>query len=69
MNILMLHSSSDLYGASKILLHTVGYLIQKGHRVIVVLSEDGELAQKLEENDCIVKIVRLGILRRKYFNV
>src|SRR5690554_4296178 len=66
--ILMLHSSSDMYGASKIFLTTVSLLREEGHYVQVVLSEEGALADELRKDGVLVSIVRLGILRRKYFN-
>ncbi len=67
MNILLLHSSSDLYGASKILLTTVK-LLRNDFQITVVLSEEGPLAIALREEEIDVVIIRLGILRRKYFN-
>lgn len=66
-NILLLHGSSDLYGASKILIYTVLSLKKNGFNVNVVLSDDGPLVQNLRDLDINVEIVRLGILRRKYF--
>jgi len=66
---LLLHSSSDLYGASKILLTTVRKLKEKGEKIQVVLSEEGPLALALREEGIVVHIIRLGILRRKYFNL
>jgi glycosyltransferase involved in cell wall biosynthesis len=69
MNILVLHSSSDLYGASKILLQTVDLLSNKGNKVIVVLSEEGPLASAIREKGILIYIIRLGILRRKYFTL
>src|SRR5690554_51395 len=66
--ILMLHSSSDMYGASKIFLIMVLLLRDAGHEVYVVLSEEGELAQAIREEGVQVHIIRLGILRRKYFS-
>jgi glycosyltransferase involved in cell wall biosynthesis len=66
---LLLHSSSDLYGASKILLTTVRTLKEKGEKIQVVLSDEGPLADALREEGVNVHIIRLGILRRKYFNV
>jgi len=69
MTILFLHSSSDLYGASKILLQTVVFLKSRGHKAIVVLSEEGLLADEFRAKGCTVYILKLGILRRKYFNV
>jgi glycosyltransferase involved in cell wall biosynthesis len=68
-NSLLLHSSSDLYGASKILLTTVRKLKEKGEKIQVVLSEEGPLADAIREEGLKVHIIRLGILRRKYFNV
>ena len=66
--ILMLHSSSDMYGASKIFLITVLLLRDAGHDVYVVLSEEGLLAEAIRKEGVEVRIIRLGILRRKYFN-
>lgn len=65
----MLHSSSDLYGASKIFFISALLLRDSGHRVHVVLSEEGPLAGKLRDEGLEVFIIRLGILRRKYFNI
>ncbi len=69
MHILFLHSSSDLYGASKILLAVTKLCKEKNHKISVVLSEKGELAEKLMELDCAVLIIDLSILRRQYFNI
>ena len=68
MHLLFLHSSSDLYGASKILLAINELCAKKGHRATVVLSEDGPLVQKLEAIGAVVVIADLGILRRQYLN-
>jgi glycosyltransferase involved in cell wall biosynthesis len=67
MRILLLHSSSDLYGASRIFLQTVTILRKHGHDCVVVLSNKGSLEQALEAVGAEVYIVNLGILRRKYF--
>jgi glycosyltransferase involved in cell wall biosynthesis len=64
----MLHSSSDLYGASKIFLITALLLRDSGCYVKVVLSEEGPLADQLQREGINVSIIRLGVLRRKYFN-
>lgn len=69
MNILVLNSTSDLYGASKILVAAVNMLVKKGHRAIVVLSEDGPLAKKMQEIGAEVRFIHLGILRRKYKSI
>ncbi|WP_423147443.1 glycosyltransferase family 4 protein [Rubrolithibacter danxiaensis] len=68
MNILVLHSSSDLYGASQVLLNVIKSLIEKGDNPIVILSENGPLTEKLTDLGAEVKIIRLGILRRKYLS-
>ena len=67
-NILMLHGSSDLYGASKIFLESVRVLMHAGYGIVVVLSEDGPLVEELKRLKAEVHIHKLGILRRKYFN-
>lgn len=67
-NVLMLHGSSDLYGASRILLESVRALKRVGYGVIVVLSEEGPLMLELQNLGATVHIHKLGILRRKYFN-
>jgi glycosyltransferase involved in cell wall biosynthesis len=66
MNILILHSSSDLYGGSKILLVTVKILTARGHNISVVLSEYGPLADELQNAGIEIIYIKLGILRRKY---
>ena len=66
MNILILNSTSDLYGASKILLAAVNLLTKKGHHPIVVLTENGPLVKDLQDAGAEVIFIRLGILRRKY---
>ncbi|HJV18964.1 MAG TPA: glycosyltransferase family 4 protein [Sediminibacterium sp.] len=68
MKILFLHSSSDLYGASKILLVTIDILRRNGHIPIVVLSAGGPLAEELENRQVEIIYLKLGILRRKYMH-
>ncbi len=69
MKILFLHSSSDLYGAGKILLLSVHTLKKNGHTPIVVLSSPGPLAEALQDIGIEVRFIRLGILRRKYYSI
>lgn len=66
--VMMLHGSSDLYGASKIFLFTAS-ILQEGVLRCCYLSEDGPLADELKKRGIKVKLLRLGIIRRKYFNV
>ncbi len=68
MRILLLHSSSDLYGASKIFLQTVTLLRKYGHQCVVVLSNKGSLEKALKLVGAEVHIINLGIIRRKYFS-
>ena len=68
MKILFLHSSSDLYGASKILIAVTGLCKKQGHEVTVVLSEPGPLITKLTDAGITVVQLPLGVLRRKYIN-
>ncbi|MEY3738094.1 MAG: hypothetical protein RL544_872 [Bacteroidota bacterium] len=68
MNILALHVVSDMYGSSKVLLQAVTALKQKGHKVCVVVSDEGPLTIALQKAGIQTKIIRLGILRRRYFN-
>lgn len=65
----MLHASSDLYGASKIFLTTAQTFQELGFEVIAVLSEEGPLTENFRKEGIEVQIIRLGILRRKYFNI
>ncbi|MDN3687154.1 glycosyltransferase family 4 protein [Cyclobacterium jeungdonense] len=67
--VLMLHGSSDLYGASKIFLLTASLLQKEGATIVVVLSEEGILAEELRKQGIRVELIKLGIVRRKYFNV
>lgn len=68
MRILFLHSSSDVYGASKIFLQTVSIAKNNGHHVVVGLSKKGELEKAFLDLNIPVEIINLGILRRQYFN-
>lgn len=68
MKLLILHSSSDLYGASKILLTSLAIFKKHGHEAIVVLSAKGELSERLAQMDVQVVYMQLGIIRRKYMN-
>ncbi len=67
MRILLLHSSSDLYGASKIFLQTIQILKGQGHTCHVVISANGPLVDKLKQDNISVTVINLGIIRRKYF--
>ena len=57
-----------MYGASKILLITLKMLKKFGHDPLVVLSEEGLLSQILKKEHVKFRLIKLGIIRRKYFN-
>ena len=67
-NILLLHSSNDLYGASKIFLQLIDLFISKDFNVHVVLPEKGKLDDYLNKKDITVSYHELGVLRKKYLN-
>jgi glycosyltransferase involved in cell wall biosynthesis len=65
-SILLLNSSSDSYGSSKIFLEVARIYVRLGIQVVVVLPQNGKLSTSLNKIGVTVKIVNLGILRRKY---
>jgi glycosyltransferase involved in cell wall biosynthesis len=67
-NILLLHSSNDLYGASKIFLQLIDLFISKNFNIHVVLPEKGKLDDFLNKKDIKVSYHELGVLRKKYLN-
>ncbi|WP_232424840.1 glycosyltransferase family 4 protein [Algoriphagus resistens] len=66
MNVLFLHSTSDLYGSARIFLEVIKIYNSLGVKPVVVLSGEGPLAESLREINVSVKIQNLGVLRRKY---
>ncbi|MCE7055969.1 glycosyltransferase family 4 protein [Algoriphagus sp. AGSA1] len=66
MNILFLHSTSDLYGSARIFLEVIKIYNSSGLNPVVVISGEGPLADALREINITVKIRNLGVLRRKY---
>jgi glycosyltransferase involved in cell wall biosynthesis len=67
-NILLVHSSNDLYGASKIFLQLIDLFLTNGFNVYVVLPEKGKLDDYLNKKDIKVSYHELGVLRKKYLN-
>ena len=61
MHLLFLHSSSDLYGASKILLAINELCAKKGYRATVVLSEDGKQRIIADETGSIKEVEMIGL--------
>ena len=67
-NILLLHSSNDLYGASKIFLQLIDLFLSKDFNIHIVLPEKGKLDDFLNQKDIKVSYNELGVLRKKYLN-
>ncbi len=67
-NILLLHSSNDLYGAGKIFMQLIDLFISKDFNVHVVLPERGKLDDFLNEKEITISYQELGVLRKKYLN-
>jgi len=65
--ILILHSSNDLYGASKIFLQISNLLVNNGVEIHVILPSKGPL-DDLINSSIKVKYFELGVLRKKYLN-
>ena len=68
-NILLLHSASDLYGSSKILYLVAKKLHDEGYHVHLVVSEDGPLINEFKQLGADISIIRLGVLRKRYMNL
>ena len=67
--ILILHSSNDLYGASKIFLQTIELLKSNGHQIYIVLPAEGPLDKMISQfKDVNISYHSLGVLRKKYLN-
>ena len=66
--ILLAHSSNDLYGASKILINIIKLLISEGYKVYLFLPKKGPLNENNIIKKCNIKIIELGVFRKRYFN-
>jgi glycosyltransferase involved in cell wall biosynthesis len=67
-NILLVHSSNDLYGASKVLITIIEILIKSEHSVHLILPEEGPLINHKSLINVNVSIINLGVFRKKYLN-
>ncbi|WP_291777404.1 glycosyltransferase family 4 protein [Cecembia sp.] len=66
--VIFLHSSSELYGASKILIYVIEIFKKLGYSTLLILPGEGPFRVEVEKRGIEVVILNLGILRRKYFN-
>jgi len=64
--LLLLHSSNDLYGASKIFLQLIDLLTKDGFDIHVILPAKGMLDDFLIKKNIKIVYVELGVLRKKY---
>ena len=67
--ILLLHSSNDMYGASRIVLQVIDILIQAKYEVYVILPYKGVLNKIITDKGASCNIYNLGVLRKKYMNL
>jgi len=67
--ILILHSSNDLYGASKIFIQIIELLKSNEYQIHIVLPAEGPLDKMISQfKDANVSYHSLGVLRKKYLN-
>ncbi|MDC3314892.1 glycosyltransferase family 4 protein [Flavobacteriaceae bacterium] len=66
--LLLLHSSNDLYGASKIFLQLIDLLTKNGFDIHIIIPEKGMLDDFLIKKDIKIENLELGVLRKKYLN-
>lgn len=67
--ILLLHSSNDMYGASRIVLQVIDILIKAKYEVHVILPYNGVLNKIITEKGASCSTYNLGVLRKKYLNL
>ena len=66
--LLLLHSSNDLYGASKIFLQLIDLLTKNGFDIHIIIPEKGMLDDFLIKKNIKIVYLELGVLRKKYLN-
>ena len=67
-NILLIHSSNDFYGASKILISIVELLLKSKYSVFLILPQNGPLNNHPTIMKTSLIIINMGIFRKKYLN-
>ena len=67
--ILIVHSSNDKYGASKVLISIIDIFINKGFEVHLLLPNNGPLNENKTIKKTKLSIVRLGVFRKRYFTI
>ena len=65
-NVLFIHSSSELYGSDRSLLNIVKYINKDKYKVHVILPCEGPLVEEMKKvKDVKVEIFEVAVLRRK----
>ena len=67
-DILIFHSSNDLYGASKILLQVIN-LLKNDYVIHIFLPYNGPLDKILSQHNISLNYMDFGVLRKKYFSL
>jgi len=67
--ILIAHSSNDKYGASKVLINLIDIFIKNGFDIYLMLPNDGPLNNNEIIKKTNLKIINLGVFRKKYFTI
>ena len=67
--ILLLHSSNDMYGASRIVLQVIDILIKAKYEVFVILPYEGVLNKIITDKGAFCSVYNLGVFRKKYMNL
>ena len=67
--ILLLHSSNDMYGASRIVLQVIDILIKAKYEVHVILPYNGVLNKIITKKGASCSTYNLGVFRKKYLNL
>ena len=67
-NILLVHSSNDLYGASKILISIIELLLISKYSVFLILPKNGPLNNHPTIMKTSLTTINMGVFRKKYLN-
>lgn len=66
--VLVAHPSPDLYGSDRMLLESIDAIVERGHRAVVTLPEEGPLLALIKESGAEVRICPTPVLRRSYLS-
>lgn len=67
-SVVLAHPSAELYGSDLQLAETVGAFVGDGHRVTVVLPQDGPLVEVLQQRGARTVVVAFPVLRKAFLN-